>query len=150
MNNVYFRIRMVKISIKYFLALCLVFLGGYNQLSAHTFGEGISHSSEEKLKNSGYDNSTLAQSDRVLVITSSLPKEESHDLEIFDSEEEELDRSSGKACDETSNYFTTFFCKQSHTSFVYEQKNRLSYFKRSTKYSAYSRSLHLLFCVFRI
>ena len=100
---------MKKLLIRFFLSLCVILLSGYSQLYAHTYEDGIRHTSIKVLLKSEHASFGKVQNNQALPHKFSSSVTESRKLSVAEIEEEDDEFISFKKLLEQSNYFAAVF-----------------------------------------
>ena len=139
---------MKKLLIRFFLSLCIILLSGYSQLYAHTYQDGIRHSSIKALLKSEHAGIGKLQNTQALPHKFSSSVTENLKLSVAEIEEEDDEFISFKKLLEHSNYFTAVFYALVFGCLGLFLSKRLSSDKHSFKFP--TCKLFLLFRVIRI
>jgi len=141
---------MIKAYIKHLLSLCILLLSVYSQLYAHTFQDGIRHSSIKNLLKSDHASFGIVQNSQtqVLKFVSASKEKENHKIDAAEIEEEDYEYISFKKLLENSNYFATVFYALVFGCLGLFLSQRLLACKHALYFFSYK--LFLLFRVIRI
>jgi len=141
---------MLKAYTKYLLSLCILLLSVYSQLYAHTYRDGISHSSLKNQINSEQARFGTGQNSPVLArkFVLSVTEKESLKIGVAEIEEEDNKLISFKKYLKNSNYFSTVFYALVFGFLGLFLRIHLPSCKHSLNFPSYK--LFLLFRVIRI
>ena len=139
---------MKKLLIRFFLSLCIILLSGYSQLYAHTYQDGIRHSSIKALLKSEHAGIGKLQNTQALPHKFSSSVTENLKLSVAEIEEEDDELVSFKKLLEHSNYFTAVFYALVFGCLGLFLLKRLPAGKHALYFSSFK--LYLLFRVIRI
>ena len=140
---------MVKVATKYVLSLCILLLGGYGYLSAHTLHNTFAaDASAQEYEHVGLQHSKAPNSD---VLSARNEKEQGNDFLEFAEEEEveENKESSTKKYLEISDYYAVLLDTKQALFYSHFIKSRLLFCERNSHHSN-EESLNVEFGVFLI
>ena len=139
----------MKFSIKIFLSLYILLLGGYGQIYAKAYNDCICYSSSKTINWSEQPTVDSEQNTQTLITKSGhcITENEESKLRATDNENEDDDQFSLKKYIETGNYFAVTFYGQLPGYFFNYTKQRLPYCRH---FSYFSSDTYLKLRVLRI